>query len=85
MPTSGWVIDLGANHGLFSVWAAVTGAQVVAVEAQQGFGPVITELARHNSVASSVRLEIGMAGGATVSGARVGVLADDSRWGVGVP
>ena len=27
MPATGWVIDLGANRGLFSVWAAVTGAQ----------------------------------------------------------
>jgi hypothetical protein len=33
MPRTGWVVDLGANHGLFSVWAAMAGAQVVAVEA----------------------------------------------------
>jgi len=36
MPSTGLVIDLGANQGLFAVWAALTGAQVVAVEAQQG-------------------------------------------------
>jgi hypothetical protein len=59
MPTSGWVIDLGANRGLFSVWAALTGANVVAVEAQQGFATEIS---------------------VTVSGATVGVVADDHRW-----
>src|SRR3984885_2444616 len=25
MPAGGWVVDLGANHRLFRVWAAVTG------------------------------------------------------------
>ena len=80
MPTSGWVIDLGANHGLFSVWAAVTGAQVIAVEAQQGFAPLIQTLAEHNGVGERVFVETAMAGGITISGATVGVVADDSRW-----
>jgi FkbM family methyltransferase len=50
MPRAGWVLDLGANRGLFSVWAALAGAQVVAVEAQQGFGPEIRRLAAHNGL-----------------------------------
>jgi FkbM family methyltransferase len=80
MPGSGWVIDLGANRGLFSVWAAVAGAQVVAVEAQQGFASLITELAEHNGVAEHVHVEIGMASGLRTSGAAVGVMADSARW-----
>jgi FkbM family methyltransferase len=80
MPTSGWVIDLGANRGLFSVWAALTGANVVAVEAQQGFATEISDLAAYNGVAQRVHVEIAMASGVTVSGATVGVVADDHRW-----
>jgi FkbM family methyltransferase len=76
----GWVIDLGANRGLFSVWAAATGATVVAVEAQQGFAPLIRDLAAYNGVADRVHVETAMAGGVTLSGAAVGVLASDSRW-----
>ena len=82
MPTNGWVIDLGANQGLFSVWAALTGADVVAVEAQEGFAMEINDLARHNGVARRVCVETAMASGVTVSGARVGVVADDHRWAV---
>jgi FkbM family methyltransferase len=80
MPTTGWVVDLGANRGLFSVWAAVTGAQVVAIEAQEGFGPLIHALAHHNSVAEQVHIEIALASGVCTPGAAVGVVADDSRW-----
>ena len=80
MPASGWVIDLGANCGLFSVWAAVTGAQVIAVEAQQGFDPLIRELADHNGVSQRVNVEIALASGVLMSGATVGVVADDRRW-----
>jgi FkbM family methyltransferase len=80
MPTSGWVIDLGANQGLFSVWAAVNGADVVAVEAQQGYADRISHLAEHNAVAQRVHVEIAMASGVTVSGAKTGVLADDRLW-----
>lgn len=80
MPRAGWVVDLGANHGLFSVWAAMAGARVVAVEAQQGFEPVISSLAAHNGVATRVNVEIAVAGGVTTPGATAGVLADDHRW-----
>jgi FkbM family methyltransferase len=80
MPRSGWVIDLGANHGLFSVWAAVSGAQVVAVEAQQAFAPVIKDLAAHNGVTSRVHVEVALAGGAATPDATAGDLADDELW-----
>jgi FkbM family methyltransferase len=80
MPQAGWVVDLGANRGLFSVWAALTGAQVVAVEAQQGFAPAIRGLAAHNGVANRVDVEIAVAGGVKTAGATVGVVANDHRW-----
>ncbi len=80
MPRAGWVVDLGANHGLFSTWAALAGAQVVAVEAQLGFAPVIRRLAAHNKVAARVHVEIAVAGGVSLSGAKAGVVADDVRW-----
>ncbi len=56
MPRTGWVLDLGANRGLFSVWAAVAGAQAVAVEAQQGLEPEIRRLAAHNGVSDRVHV-----------------------------
>ncbi|HUZ22856.1 MAG TPA: FkbM family methyltransferase [Streptosporangiaceae bacterium] len=80
MPSTGWVIDLGANQGLFAVWAALSGAQVVAVEAQQGFAAEIERLAAHNGVMKQIHVEIAMAGGVTASGATVGVVADEQRW-----
>lgn len=80
MPRTGWVVDLGANRGLFSVWAAMAGAEVVAVEAQQGFAPLIRGLAAHNGVEARVHVKTAFAGGATTPGATVGVLADDHRW-----
>jgi len=80
MPSGGWVIDLGANCGLFAVWAALTGAQVVAVEAQQGFAAEIERLAAHNEVNERVHVEVAMASGVTASGAAVGVVADDQNW-----
>jgi FkbM family methyltransferase len=80
MPAGGWVVDLGANRGLFSVWAALAGAQVIAVEAQQGFAAAIRHLADRNIVGHRVHVEIGVAGGTRLSGATVGVLADDGRW-----
>jgi FkbM family methyltransferase len=80
MPRAGWVVDLGANRGLFSVWAAMAGAEVVAVEAQQGFAPIIRGLAAHNGVETRVHVKTALAGGATTPGTTVGVLADDHRW-----
>jgi FkbM family methyltransferase len=80
MPRTGWVLDLGANRGLFSVWAALAGAQVVAVEAQQGFEPEIRRLAAHNGVSDRVHVKIALAGGAIRAGANTGLVADDQRW-----
>lgn len=80
MPRTGWVLDLGANNGLFSVWAALAGAQVIAVEAQRGFEPDIRRLAAHNGVSDRVHVEIALAGGTITSGVTVGELADEERW-----
>ena len=80
LPRTGWVLDLGANRGLFSVWAALAGAQVVAIEAQLGFGPEIKQLAAHNGVSDRVHVEIALVGGTVRSGATAGVVADDRRW-----
>ena len=80
MPRTGWVLDLGANRGLFAVWAALAGAQVLAVEAQQGFGPEIQRLAQHNGVGAQVHVEIALVGGTVTAGATIGVLADDQNW-----
>jgi FkbM family methyltransferase len=81
MPRTGWVMDLGANRGLFSVWAALAGAQVVAVEAQQGFEPEIRRLAVHNGVSDRVHVEVALVGGAVRTGATTGLVADDQCWG----
>jgi FkbM family methyltransferase len=80
MPSDGWVLDLGANCGLFSVWAAATGAQVVAVEAQQGFSSLISRLATYNGVSERVHVVNAFASGTKVSGKTVGSLADDAHW-----
>jgi FkbM family methyltransferase len=80
MPSSDWVIDLGANCGLFSVWAACNGAEVVAVEAQLGFADEIRGLAARNGVSGRIHTEVAMASGICASGAAIGVLADDHRW-----
>ncbi len=80
MPRTGWVLDVGANRGLFSCWAALAGAQAVAVEAQQGFEPEIRCLAAHNGVSDRVHVEIALAGGTVMAGANAGVLADDQCW-----
>ncbi len=80
MPRTGWVVDLGANNGLFSVWAAMAGAEVVAVEAQQGFAQIIRGLATHNGVEGRVHVEVAVAGGTATPGSTVGVVSDHHRW-----
>jgi len=80
MPTNGWVLDLGANRGLFSVWAACAGAQAVAIDAQQRFAEETRLLAEENHVADRVHTLTAMATGDARDAQPVGVLADDARW-----
>jgi FkbM family methyltransferase len=80
IPSGSWVVDLGANCGLFSAWAAVAGARVIAVEAQHGFAPLIKKLAEHNGVAERVSIETAVASGVKTSGSRVGLISDDRQW-----
>jgi FkbM family methyltransferase len=82
LPRRGWVLDLGANRGLFSVWAALAGARVIAVEAQQGFAPEIRRLAAHNGVGNRVDVEIAVAGGTVLAGTAAGVVASDRSWAI---
>jgi FkbM family methyltransferase len=81
IPTDGWVVDLGANAGLFTVLAAVEGARVVAVEAQRDFGPEISRLLTLNWIGPQrVHIETAFAAAAGPQIPHVGVLADDERW-----
>ena len=80
MPHSGWVLDLGANSGLFAVWAACSGARAVAVEAQQDFADEVRSLAEANGVAGLVTVVTAMAAGDTPETPPTGILADDARW-----
>ena len=80
IPAGAWVVDLGANRGLFAAWAAVAGARVIAVEAQHGFAPLIKILAQHNGVAERVSVETAVASGVTNSGSHMGLIADDEQW-----
>lgn len=80
MPTSGWTIDLGANRGLFSVWAACAGAQAVAIEAQQDFEGEIRELALYNDVGDRVHIVTALIASSRGDTRAIGVLEDDGRW-----
>lgn len=81
IPAGGWVVDLGANAGLFTVLTAVEGAKVVAVEAQAGFVPEIRRALAHNRVAAGrVHIEVALAGSGVPDVALVGALAGAQRW-----
>lgn len=81
IPRAGWVVDVGANAGLFSVLAAVEGAKVVAVEAQQGFHREIRTLLELNHIpAGQVHLELALAASSSTAVAQVGKVADDEIW-----
>ncbi|MGI8807518.1 MAG: FkbM family methyltransferase [Acidimicrobiales bacterium] len=75
------VVDLGANIGLFTTMAAVSGARVIAVEAQSGFLPAMRANLRRNG--GEDRAEIVQA----LVGAETGVLSTEenrrsaSAWG----
>lgn len=63
LPRSGWVVDLGANVGLFTLLAACSGLRVVAVEAQPGFVPEILRNLQDNQVdAAKVKVLCGLLG-----------------------
>jgi FkbM family methyltransferase len=81
IPDGGWVLDLGANAGLFTVLAAVDGARVLAVEAQQGFPPETARLLALNGVPpGAVHVEVALAGSGIAGVPLVGVVADAARW-----
>jgi FkbM family methyltransferase len=61
-PRGSKVIDLGANVGLFSLLCAKLGAEVVAVEAQEGLIPLAQEHFSINSVRDPVKLLHGIIG-----------------------
>jgi FkbM family methyltransferase len=67
------VVDLGANIGLFTTMAAVSGARVVAVEAQSGFLPKIVANLRRNG--TEARAEVVQA----LVGAASGVLSTEEN------
>jgi FkbM family methyltransferase len=50
LPEAGWVVDLGANRGLFSTLAACKGLNVLAIEAQVGFRPAFEARMARNEV-----------------------------------
>ncbi len=81
IPVGGWVVDLGANTGLFTVLAAIEGATVVAVEAQEGFAPEIRRLLRINGIAEDqVMVETALISSVHGHLPQRGVVADDIRW-----
>lgn len=62
IPLGGTVVDLGANHGLFTCLAAHVAARVVAVEAQSGFVATITAAARASGGRAEVTVEHALIG-----------------------
>lgn len=75
LPSRGWVLDLGANQGLFSLLAAKTGARVIAVEAQPGLVRVVEDACRRNHLAEgAVTVVNALIGGST------GVFASPGAW-----
>jgi FkbM family methyltransferase len=74
LPASGWVIDLGANAGLFSTLAASRGLRVLAVEAQDGFRAEFEARMNRNLIADDRwEFESVFVGGG-------GVLSSESEW-----
>lgn len=81
-PESGdTVVDLGANVGLFTTFAARRGCRVIAVEAQSGFVPEIHRNLDLNDCREEVSVEVAL------MGAGAGLFADpaerslSSHWG----
>ncbi len=76
----GWVVDLGANQGMFSTLCAVMGAPVVAVEAQPKFADEIAALARLNRVEDRVHVVTALIKSNRADIGATGVLTDEERW-----
>lgn len=74
-------VDLGANVGLFSLYAAVAGARVLAVEAQSGFAPTFHELMSRNGVTERVQLHQALVGSGTGVFADAGRRMSATHWG----
>ncbi|MGF7234722.1 MAG: FkbM family methyltransferase [Frankia sp.] len=62
IPRGGNVVDLGANHGLFTCLAAHVAARVVAVEAQSGFVAAVAAAARASGGRAQVTVEHALIG-----------------------
>ena len=58
-----FVVDLGAGVGDFATLCAIRGAQVISVEAQRGFIPVIQRHLKLNKVENRIIVEWGLIGG----------------------
>jgi FkbM family methyltransferase len=81
LPAAGWVLDLGSNRGLFSVLAAIEGADVVAVEAQEGYEKEIRALMALNRISPDrVRIETALIASSSPAVAQVGTVTDDDLW-----
>ena len=75
LPTNGWVLDCGANQGLFALLAVGAGCKALAIEAQSGFTPRRRELLALNEmpVDSMIHVEA-MLGGTS------GQFTSDEEW-----
>jgi FkbM family methyltransferase len=80
VPAGGWVVDLGANQGMFSTLCAVMGAQVLAVEAQPKFADEIVALARRNRVEDRMHVVTALIKSNRADIGATGVLTDEERW-----
>ena len=65
-----FVVDLGANAGLFSILAALAGCKVIAVEAQAGFVRELESLSALYGVSDKIWIEN------VLVGSKTGVLSD---------
>lgn len=57
-----YVVDLGANTGIFTTYAALCGRRVLAVEAQSGFIPILKSNLHLNHCEEKVDVQFGLVG-----------------------
>lgn len=79
------VVDLGANVGLFTTMAALTGARVLSVEAQSEFIPIIESNLRLNGCEQSVEIHHGVVGIESASSERFSWLEKGSHYSSPAP